>query len=183
MPEVCIRPRSSFTPDELETLSRWLERAYDEPPHSWPAEHWEALGPVPHLTVERDGELLAHACIAWVPVDVAGERVLAGYVEDVATRADVRGRGLATALMRAARPLIEDGAALGLLATGSLGFYERLGWVRWRGPTAVVEADGSVTPTPEEDEWIMALLLPNTPPSVRPGLPIVRPRRDAIEPW
>jgi aminoglycoside 2'-N-acetyltransferase I len=183
MTEVRIRPRSSFSGDELETLLRWLEQAYDEPLGSWHSEHWDDLGPGPHLTVERDGQLLAHACLAWVPVKIGGERVVAGYVEDVATRADVRGRGFATALLQAARPLIEEEAQLGLLSTGSPGFYERLGWVHWRGPTSVAEVDGTVTPTPEEDEWIMALLLPTTPPSVRPGLPIVRPRRDAIEPW
>jgi aminoglycoside 2'-N-acetyltransferase I len=183
MIDVRIRPRSALTPEELQALLRWLERAFDEPPGSWRTEHWDDLGPGPHLMIERDGELLAHACLAWVPVDVGDERLLAGYVEDVATRADARGRGYGTALLQAARPLLEEEAQLGLLSTGSPGFYERLGWVRWSGPTSVQEPDGTETRTPEEDDGIMALFVARTPSSVSTDAPIRRPRRDPVEAW
>jgi aminoglycoside 2'-N-acetyltransferase I len=179
-----IRQREEFTAEELRELTRWLEVAYGDPEDSWRAEHWDDLGPGPHLVIEgSDGELLAHAFIAWVPVWVDGTALRAGYLEDVATRHDARGRGFGTALVQAARPLIEAQADLGLLSTGSTGFYDRLGWVVWKGPTSVLEADGSTTLTPSEDGTIMALLLPGTPAHISTDMPITRPRRDEEEAW
>jgi hypothetical protein len=55
--------------------------------------------------------------------------------------------------------------------------------VRWTGPTSVSEADGSVTRTTDEDGFIMALLLPQTPAWVSPDMPVRRPRRDPDEAW
>ena len=45
---------------------------------------------------------------------------------------------------------------LGALSTGSPGFYGRLGWERWRGPTYVRRGDDLVR-TPDEDAGIMVL--------------------------
>jgi aminoglycoside 2'-N-acetyltransferase I len=183
MPEVTIRPRDTFEEQALARLRTWLEVAYADPPGSWRAEHWDDLGPGPHLTIEDDHGLAAHACIAWVDVLAGDRRLRAGYLEDVATRADRRGEGLGTAVVAAAAPLLEADAELGLLATGSLAFYERLGWVPWTGQLSVSEADGTITPTHEEEGYVMALFLPRTPPWVRVDLPLRRPRRDPEEAW
>lgn len=184
MPELRIRDRSAFTAAELDELGRWLAVAYDEPAASYRPETWTEIAPGPHLTIDEGGELLAHACLTPVPVTVGSLDLRSAYVELVATRADVRGRGYGTALLRAAEPLIGAEAHIGLLSTGAHGFYERLGWIRWSGPTSVVEADGSITPTPEEDDGIMALLLPTTTlAGITPDLPIRRPRRDPYEAW
>jgi aminoglycoside 2'-N-acetyltransferase I len=179
---VRVRDRNDYTPAELDELRRWLEQAYGEGP--WRPEHWDDLGPGPHVVAESDeGDLLAHACVAWVPVTIGDTTVPAGYLEDVATRADVRGRGYGTAVVEAAAPLIEAGAQIGFLATGSQPFYERLGWVRWQGPSSVREHDGSVTQTPDEDGYIMALRFVHTPAWVSVHQPIERPRRDPDEAW
>jgi aminoglycoside 2'-N-acetyltransferase I len=147
-------------------------------------EHWSDLGTGPHVTIsDDDGSLLAHACVDWVAVEIDGRPVASGYLEDVATRKDVRGRGYGSAVVRAAQREIERRAEIGFLGTGAFGFYERLGWVRWAGPTSVSEADGSVTRTADEDGAIMALLLPQTPGWVAPHMPIRRPRRDPDEAW
>ena len=181
-PQVRIREREELTSVELGDLLAWLEAAYDEGP--WRPEHWDDLGPGPHLTIEdADGALLAHACIAWITVETDAVRLRAAYLEDVATRADVRGRGLGTALIDAADPLIRSGSEVGLLATGSLGFYARRGWIPWRGPLAVREPDGALTPTPEEQGSVMALLHDGTPPGIDLDAPLVRPRRDPDEAW
>jgi aminoglycoside 2'-N-acetyltransferase I len=182
MPDVRIVERAALSREELDALLAWLERAYDEGP--WRREHWSDLGPGPHMMIhDADGELLAHACVVWVPVEIGDRQLQAGYLDDVATRAEARGRGLGTAVVTAAQREIARRAEIGLLATGEHGFYERLGWIRWHGPTSVVEPNGSVTRTEEEDDAIMALLLPRTPAWVRPELPIRRPRRDPIEAW
>ena len=120
--------------------------------------------------------------MAWVPVTIGPTTLLAGYLEDVATRSDVRGRGYGTAVVVATLPLIGAGAKIGFLATGSQPFYERLGWTTWRGPSSVIEADGSRTPTPEEDGFLVVLRFPDTP-KVSLDLPISRPRRDPEEAW
>jgi len=181
-PRVRIRPGEDFAAEDLSTLLAWLETAYEDGP--WRPEHWDDLGPGPHLVIEdEDGALLAHACIAWVHVQAGDLSLRAAYVEDVATRADLRGRGLGTALLEAADPLIRQGSDLGLLATGSIGFYARHGWVPWRGPLSVREADGSLTPTPEEGGSVMALLHEGTPAGIDLDAPLVRPRRDPDEAW
>lgn len=51
------------------------------------------------------------------------------------------------------------------------------------GPSAVTEADGTRTPTPEEDGGIMIARLPNTPPELALNGPICRSRRDPVEAW
>src|SRR3954464_14041447 len=87
---VRVRHRSSFSSTELNELRTWLEVAYDDGP--WRAEHWAEIGPGPRVVAEDDdGAMLAHACLAWVPVTIGGSTLRAGYLEDVATRADVRG--------------------------------------------------------------------------------------------
>jgi GNAT superfamily N-acetyltransferase len=178
---VRVRDRSSFSARELDELRIWLEAAYEDDP--WRTEHWTELGPGPHVVAEsEDGSLLAHACVAWVPITIGETTVRAGYLEDVATRLDVRGRGYGTAVVTATHPLIRAEAEMGFLATGSQPFYERLGWERWRGPSRVVEADGSQTPTPEEDGYLMALRFPETP-EISVDQPVMRPRRDPEEAW
>jgi len=179
---VRVRERADLTPAELDALRRWLEDAYEDGP--WRPTHWDDIGPGPHIVAEdADGALLAHACVAWVPIRIGDVTLRAGYLEDVATRADVRGRGYGTAVVTAAHPLIEASADIGFLATGSQPFYERLGWVRWRGPSSVTELDGSTTPTPEEDAFIMAMVFPHTPGPIDVDRPITRPRRDPDEAW
>src|SRR4029079_16448461 len=108
---VRVRDRSSFSPDELDGLRAWLEAAYDDGP--WREEHWDEIGPDPHVVAEDDdGSLLAHACGAWVPVTTGPMTLRAGYLEDVATRPDVRGRGYGTAVVVATHPLIPAGAVV-----------------------------------------------------------------------
>jgi len=178
---VRVRERSTFSRAELDALIAWLEAAYDDGP--WRPQHWNDIGPGPHVVAEDDdGSLLAHACVAWVPVTVGETTLRTGYLEDVATRADVRGRGYGTAVVTATHPLIRAEAQMGFLATGSQPFYERLGWERWRGPSSVIEPDGARTPTPEEDPFLMVMRFPETP-AFSLDLPVARPRRDPDEAW
>jgi aminoglycoside 2'-N-acetyltransferase I len=184
MARVHVVQREALSVDDLAGLLAWLEEAYGDPIGSWRRETWTDVGPGPHFMVhDTTGELLAHACIDWVSVTI-GERTLgAGCLEAVATRTDVRGKGLGSMVAEAAGREIEAHTEIGILGTGSIPFYERLGWIRWTGPTSVTEPDGSITRTAEEDGAIMALMLPQTPAWVRPDLPIRRPRRDPEEPW
>ena len=52
---------------------------------------------------------------------------------------------------------------LGALATGSHGFYERLGWQTWRGLTYVRQRDGETARSADDDGSIMVLPTPSSP--------------------
>jgi len=147
--------------EELAAVRRLVFEAFggrfDE--HDW--DH--TLGGTHLLAVEDDGAVVAHAAV--VPRTlVAGERPLqTGYVEGVATRADRRRRGLATLVMEAAGRVVREGYQLGALSDGSRvpGFYQRLGWEVWPGPTFVAGPDGPVR-TAEEDGSVLVLRTPAT---------------------
>jgi len=151
---------AALTEGELEAVRELLFEAFggrfDE--HDW--EH--TLGGV-HLLAIEDDALVAHGAVV-ARVLVAGERALAtGYVEGVATRADRRGRGLATLVMAEAAKVLEEGYELGALSDGTRipGFYQRLGWETWQGPTWAAGPDGPVR-TAEEDGSVLVLRTPAT---------------------
>jgi aminoglycoside 2'-N-acetyltransferase I len=129
---------------------------FDE--HDW--EHM--LGGV-HLLVEEDDGVVAHGAVVPRVLVAGGRELRTGYVEGVATRGDRRGRGLATLVMQEAGRVIERDYELGALAdgTGIPGFYQRLGWETWQGPTFVAGPEGRVR-TAEEDGNVLVLRTPAT---------------------
>lgn len=114
-----------------------------------------ALGGWHVLAVERDA-VLAHAAVVPRRLEVAGRPVRTGYVEAVATQPARQREGLGSQVMREARQIVEDAFELGALATSTHGFYTRLGWERWRGPTYVREGARLVR-SPDEDGAVMVL--------------------------
>jgi aminoglycoside 2'-N-acetyltransferase I len=108
-----------------------------------------------HYIVGDEGEVRSHVAVVERELHVAGRPLRTGYVENVATRAAEQRRGLGTAVMTAAGEHIRANFELGALGTGEFGFYERLGWERWRGPTSV-RTDGEQR-TPDEDGYVMIL--------------------------
>jgi aminoglycoside 2'-N-acetyltransferase I len=152
---------TELTTEELAALRELVFGAFggrfDE--HDW--EH--ALGGTHVLALEGDA-MVAHGAV--VPRSlVAGERGLrTGYVEGVATRVDRLRRGLGTLVMREVGRVVEEGYELGALADGSRipGFYQRLGWETWRGPTFVAAPAGAVRTT-EDDGGILVLRTPASP--------------------
>jgi aminoglycoside 2'-N-acetyltransferase I len=101
-----------------------------------------------------DEQLLAHAALVPRRLRVGRRWFTAGYVEGVA--ATPRRRGLGTAVMRGVDRAVHAGYELGALSTGEHGFYERLGWERWRGPTSVIDGDRDAR-TPDDDDGVMVL--------------------------
>jgi aminoglycoside 2'-N-acetyltransferase I len=96
-------------------------------------------------------------------LEVDGGRLRTGYVEAMATRTELQGRGIGTEVLRAVNDHIVVVYELGALDTGSDWFYRRLGWLRWRGPTFLRSADGIVR-TEDEDGNIMVLPTPASGP-------------------
>ena len=98
----------------------------------------------------------AHAAVIERTIEVGGRPLRAGYVEAVATAPALQGRGLGSTIMRRVGDLLRERFELGVLSTGRHGFYERLGWERWQGPSYVRDGD-SVVRTADEDDGIMVL--------------------------
>ena len=110
----------------------------------------------------RDGTIVSHASVVERELHVAGRPLRTGYVEAVATLPGEQGHGYGSAVMREVNRHVMDSFDLGGLGTGSQGFYERLGWQIWRGPTSVRSASGTER-TADEDGYIMVLSTPTSP--------------------
>ena len=109
-----------------------------------------------HFAIFEGARVIAHASVVPRTITVGDRAMRAGYVEAVSTARDRRGQGLATAVMKAVDAYVRDRYELGVLATGTHGFYERLGWRRWRGPSWCLEPGGPRR-TADEDDNIMVL--------------------------
>jgi aminoglycoside 2'-N-acetyltransferase I len=141
-------------------LRAFLDAAYDD---EFTGDDWaHALGGV-HVWVAGLDGIASHASVVPRTLVCSGAALRVGYVEAVATAAARRGHGYATKVMRRIGDLIHERYALGALSTGVHGFYARLGWERWRGATFVATPSGPLR-TPDEDEGIMILRTPRTPP-------------------
>jgi aminoglycoside 2'-N-acetyltransferase I len=153
---------AELTRAELEALRRLVFGAFggrfDE--HDW--DH--TLGGMHVLVMEDDEAVVAHGAVVPRTLVVGGRALRTGYVEGVATREDRRGLGLARLVMAAVgRVISEGGYELGALSdgTGIPGFYQRLGWETWQGPTWAAGPDGPER-TAEEDGSVLVLRTPAT---------------------
>jgi aminoglycoside 2'-N-acetyltransferase I len=115
-----------------------------------------------HVLGRYGGKLVSHALwiTRWLQVGTM-PFLCTAYIEAVATDPDYRNRGFASEIMVRAAGEIRD-YDIGALATGSQGFYARLGWRPWQGPLSL-RTDVGLVPTPEEHS-VMVLALPKTPP-------------------
>jgi aminoglycoside 2'-N-acetyltransferase I len=152
-----------LTGAETEALRRLLWAAFDDDVDGGMTEDdWShALGGV-HVLLERDGEIAGHAAIVERELHLDGRPVRTGYVEAVAIDPSYQRAGLGTVLMAEVSAVIAERYELGALATGSPGFYERLGWRRWAGPTFVRTGSGRRR-TPDEDGGILVQATMSTP--------------------
>lgn len=173
--ELTIRrvPTAELTASEIARLRELLAAAFNDPnpDERFSEDDWQhALGGL-HFVGEEDGRIVGHASVVERDIRIGGVPLRTGYVEAVATEPSLQGHGIGTALMREVNQHLAEGDyELGALGTGSQGFYERLGWSIWRGPSSVRTADGE-QPTPEEDGYILVLRTASTPP-IDPKAPI-----------
>jgi aminoglycoside 2'-N-acetyltransferase I len=136
--------------------------AFADDPQSFTEEDWaHALGGV-HFVLEENGMVVAHASVVERELHAGEHQLATGYVEAVATRKDLWGRGHGSMVMREVGEYIDETFPLGALDTGLNTFYERLGWVTWNGPTFVRTESGLVR-TREDDGNVMVRLTPTSP--------------------
>ncbi len=151
--------------DQLSNLERSAIRALlaDAFDGDFSEDDWQhALGGW-HVLVERDGVIVAHAALVERTFWVGDARRRAGYVEAVATAPHLQRTGLGTSVMaRIGEVLVQERFDIGALSSGEWGFYARLGWERWRGPTYVQRANGERVRTPDDDDGVMVLRTPRS---------------------
>jgi aminoglycoside 2'-N-acetyltransferase I len=113
-----------------------------------------------HVFVNDDADtLLAHAAIVPRVIRHGATAIHVGYVEAVAVRTDVQGRGLGRVLMDQVESIVHAEYQLGGLnaITDAVPFYLHRGWVLWTGATAALDAAGGVIATHDDDDRIMLL--------------------------
>lgn len=162
-PRVRSVPTAALTAAEVAALRELMTEAFAEDEHGgFTDDDWEhALGGT-HVLAEEDGRIVGHAAVVERDIRVDGRALRTGYVEAVATAVDRQRQGIGSAVMDAVAGHLAA-YELGVLGTGSHGFYHRLGWETWRGPSSVRTADGEM-PTPEEDGYLLVLRTPLSPP-------------------
>ena len=160
---IYTRATDGLSAQQIEAIRAllWAAFAKDEDGALTEDDWQHALGGT-HFVAQVGATIVAHAAVVERSLHVAGVPIRTGYVEAVATLPELHGRGHGTALMREVDALIERDFDLGALGTGSQGFYERLGWQIWRGPSSVRMPAGDER-TPDEDGYIMVLVTPRTP--------------------
>jgi aminoglycoside 2'-N-acetyltransferase I len=163
-PSLRVCPTAELTPHEVEAIRDLLWSAFEgDEDEAFTEADWEhALGGR-HVVVTDGARIVAHAAVVGRTIEIGGRPLRAGYVEAVATDPSRQGDGLGSMAMRAAGGLIQAGFEIGVLGTGSQGFYARLGWTTWGGPSFARTANGLVTPTPGDDGYLMVLRTPSTP--------------------
>ncbi len=146
-----------LTARERRGIRELMDRAFTD--DGFDDDDWQhALGGL-HFIVEVDGAVASHASVVPRQLEAGEVSLRTGYVEAVATDPTLQGRGFGTQVMGAAGAHIADAYEIGALGTGEFGFYERLGWRRWRGPTSVRTENGRER-TPDEDGYVMVLATP-----------------------
>jgi len=147
-------PRTAHTADltrpELRDVRALLDDAFDG---GFSDDDWDhTLGGVHALVRDGTGALLAHGSVVQRRVVHAGRSLRTGYVEGVAVRADVRGRGLGGQVMAALERVIDGAYVLGALSASADGaaLYRGRGWEQWQGDFAAYGPDGTVR-LPEDE--------------------------------
>ena len=109
-----------------------------------------------HIVVVDGGEIVSHAAVVERVLEVGNRPFRTGYVEGVATHPRRQREGLGTQVMGEVSLLVRDEFEMGALSTSVRGFYENLGWHRWRGPT-YVRYGSELIRTEDEDDGIMVM--------------------------
>ena len=91
-----------------------------------------AQEPGDRLLLKRGHDVLGHALVTHRVIRLGRSVVPAAGLQCLATVPDLRGQGFGALLLRRAeRQMIDEGNALGLLATTTPQFFARLGWTAW----------------------------------------------------
>jgi aminoglycoside 2'-N-acetyltransferase I len=141
------------SPRTIAQLRQLFFAAFDD---DFTEQDWEHVLGGWHVVAFDRQALTAHAAVVPRVIDVGTQSFRTGYVEGVATDPSRQGAGFGTKIMNEVAALLHEAFEFGALSTGAPGFYERLGWRTWRGPT-YVRYDSGLLRTEAEDGGVMVL--------------------------
>lgn len=117
---------------------------------------WEHVLGGWHVVISDGGVVVSHAAVVERALEVGDRSFRTGYVEGVATHPSRQREGLGSRVMNEVAMVLRDEFEMGALSTSVRGFYEGLGWWRWRGPT-FVRYGRDLVRTEAEDEGVMVM--------------------------
>ena len=153
-------PTEALSDLELTELRMLLYLAFDG---GFDSNDWDHTLGGRHFLGLHDGAIVAHASVVTRELRLADRLLHTGYVEGVAVAEEYRREGYGHRVMAELGEFLAPRFELGALsaATRIHGFYGRLGWRPWPGPTAVV-VGGTLEPTPQDDGGVLILETPTT---------------------
>jgi aminoglycoside 2'-N-acetyltransferase I len=155
-----IAPSEKLSSVLQTSLRTMLESAYDG---DFSDDDWQhALGGV-HVYQRSESGFVSHAALISRSIRWDDITLRAGYVEAVATSPTAQRQGLATAILHRINDWILTRYEFGVLSTSAHALYERLGWERWHG-ASYVDAPSGFRRTRDDDQGLMILRTPRTPP-------------------
>lgn len=120
----------------------------------------ESFGETVHIIGYLGNEIIGHALWLRRPLQVGDHLVQnAAYVEAVVTKPQFQRHGYGSAIMNRLHAEI-SWSDFGALATSSMSWYERLGWIRWLGPK-YIQKKNEVIATPHAR--VMVYRVPGKP--------------------
>jgi aminoglycoside 2'-N-acetyltransferase I len=146
---------------DLQAVRRLMDAAFGD---RFSEEDWKHATGGTHFYIRGSkGSVVSHASVVGRRLESSGAEMSTGYVEAVATEPEFQRRGLATAVMLSVAEFVQERFELGALSSGNPAFYERLGWIRWRGATWCRE-EGHLARTADEDGGVLVLPTRYSPP-------------------
>jgi aminoglycoside 2'-N-acetyltransferase I len=156
-----VLPTAALTTATREEIVALCTRAWAHDPDHDFSTLFDYVTDSLHVLARRHDVIVAHACWAIRRLQPEGLPPLrTAYVDAVATEPALLGGGIGTIVMQR---FAREAAGFQLNALSSeqaVGFYERLGWERWLGPTAGHTPRG-LQPTP--DDTVLIRRTPTTP--------------------
>lgn len=175
---VVARPTAELSAAQREAVLALCVAAHED------EEFWRLFDYIPrgglHFLGYEGDKLVSHAVATTRWLQPQGLPLLkTAYVDAVSTLPEKQGRGIGGAVMRALAEGVSGEYEIGCLETERISFYEGVGWELWRGPLAGRDGE-QLIPTPEQ-EGIMILRLPRTPPLDLEGLLVIE--RQPLRIW
>ncbi|MEW6060087.1 MAG: GNAT family N-acetyltransferase [Actinomycetota bacterium] len=162
MPIVRRVASEQLRPEEVAVLGELFDAAWRDKSSRFTQEDLEhAFGGI-HFLLEEGGRILSHAAVVERELHTGEHRLRTGYAGAVATWPAHQRRGYGTAVMLEVDEHVDRTFQLGALETGFPAFYERLEWVKWRGPMFARTDLGPIRTT-LEDGRVLVRLTPSSP--------------------
>ena len=154
-----VAPTAELSAAELRDIRAMVVAAFTS---DFSVEDWDHTVGGIHVWLRDDRGPVSHGALVERTLVTGAESRTVAYVEGVATRQDQRRHGYGSRVLTRIGELIRASYPLGALSTKEYGFYGRLGWELWRGPT-FVDAPGGRERTSGDDGDVMILRTPTSP--------------------